>query len=100
MTESDQIPLPEPVKERFLHDPALGILVRDYLYSADQMRAFRAEGVAAAVAAERERCAKLCEELADKYQCAEGREYPELRSDAQAGASACENAIRNTKDQP
>lgn len=47
-----------------------------------------------AVAAERERCASLCEDISDEYQRREGRKYPELRTDAQEGASKCAAAIR------
>ena len=48
----------------------------------------------AAVAAERERCAQLCEDISDEYQRREGMKYPELKTDAQEGASKCAAAIR------
>lgn len=46
------------------------------------------------VAAERESCAKVCEEISDDYMRSESRLYPEMKTDAQAGASDCEAAIR------
>lgn len=45
-------------------------------------------------AAEREACAKVCEEISDDYMRSESRLYPEMKTDAQAGASDCEAAIR------
>lgn len=54
------------------------------------------ERLRAAVAAERERCAQMCEDISDEYQRTEGRRYPELKSDAQTGADACAAAIRRT----
>lgn len=56
------------------------------LFTTDQMRA--------AVAAERERCAKLCEDIGDAYQTSEGHKWPELKTDAQTGAHDCAAAIR------
>ena len=44
--------------------------------------------------ATREATALSCEGIADKYQRTEGMNYPELKSDAQTGASDCEWAIR------
>lgn len=41
-----------------------------------------------------ERCAKVCEYVSDEYQHREGAKYPELRTDAEAGASKCAAAIR------
>lgn len=55
-----------------------------------QMRAYAAQEVAA----ERERCAKLCEDISEEYQRREGRKYPELRTDAEEGANKCAAAIR------
>jgi hypothetical protein len=46
-----------------------------------------------AVAAMRERCAKLCEEIRDRYRRLEGLNYPELKTDAETGASDCMHAI-------
>lgn len=50
----------------------------------------------AALVAEREReaCAQLCEDIEDEYRRNEGGKYPELKSDAQTGASDCAAAIR------
>ncbi len=48
----------------------------------------------AAVTAERERCAQLCEDIGDGYQAREARKWAELRSDAQTGAHDCAAAIR------
>ena len=55
---------------------------------------FTADQLAAAVAAERERAAMVCERIADDYNRREGFNYPELKTDAQAGADECANAIR------
>ena len=41
-----------------------------------------------------ERAAEICERIADEYEKREGLKYPELKSDAQTGASDCEYAIR------
>jgi len=50
---------------------------------------------AALVAAkEREACAQVCEDIEDEYRRNEGGKYPELKSDAQTGASDCAAAIR------
>lgn len=46
-------------------------------------------------AAALEDAAKVCEDVADEYNRSEGGKWPELKSDAQSGASACENAIRS-----
>jgi len=50
----------------------------------------------AALVAEREReaCTKVCEDIEDEYQRTEGMRCPELKSDAQTGASDCAAAIR------
>lgn len=53
------------------------------------MRAFKAARAQAL-----EEAANVCEAIADEYQRTEGRRYPELKSDAEMGASACEAAIR------
>lgn len=53
------------------------------------------ERFAALVAAkEREACAQVCEDIEDEYRRNEGGKYPELKSDAQTGASDCAAAIR------
>ena len=59
-----------------------------------RLETYAAAREAAAVAAERERCAKVCEDISDEYQRSEGRKYPELKSDAESGASKCAAAIR------
>jgi hypothetical protein len=46
------------------------------------------------IAAERERCAKVCDDIGDEYQRREGMKFPELRTDAETGASKCAAAIR------
>ena len=46
-------------------------------------------------AAEREACAKLCEEIEAEYRERESLWYSELRTDAQTGASECANRIRS-----
>ena len=45
-------------------------------------------------AAEREACAKACEEIEDDYRERESLRYAELKTDAQTGASDCAAAIR------
>ena len=56
------------------------------LYTADQL--------AAAVAAERELAAQVCDRIADDYNERERFKYAELRTDAQTGAEECACAIR------
>lgn len=45
-----------------------------------------------------ERAAKVCEEISDEYARTESLRYPELKTDAETGASDCEDAIRALKD--
>lgn len=45
-------------------------------------------------AAERDECAKVCESISDEYHRREGFKYPEMKTDAETGASDCEDAIR------
>ena len=54
--------------------------------SADQLRA--------AVAAEREACAKVCDEISSDYCTRELRRFAELRTDAEIGAGKCAAEIR------
>ena len=61
----------------------------------DALRAFHAEGIAAAVAAERERCAKLCEQTGE----AAAETYGD-GAECLTTAAWCAEAIRNTKAQP
>ncbi len=56
------------------------------LYTASQL--------AAAVAAERERAARVCERIADDYNQRESLKYAELKTDAETGANECGDAIR------
>ena len=58
------------------------------------------ELVAEAVAAEREECAKVCEEIEEKYHRREGKKRPDERSDAETGAGQCADAIRERQEQP
>ena len=50
------------------------------------------------VSAEREACAKVCEEIEDDYRERESFRYVELKTDAQTGASDCAAAIRARGD--
>lgn len=57
--------------------------------------------ISLAKAEEREACALACEAIEDEYQRTESRKYPELKSDAETGASRCAYAIRSrTKEAP
>ena len=49
-------------------------------------------------AAEREACAKVCEEIEDDYRERESLRYAELKTDAQTGASDCAHRIRARGD--
>ena len=49
-------------------------------------------------AAEREACAKSCEEIEDDYRERESLRYAELKTDAQTGASDCAHRIRARGD--
>ena len=62
------------------------------LYTADQL--------AAAVAAERERAAQVCDRIADDYNRREGLKYAELKTDAETGANECAAAIRAGAKEP
>ncbi len=53
-----------------------------------------ASQLAAAVAAERERAARVCERIADDYNQRESLKYAELKTDAETGANECGDAIR------
>ena len=55
---------------------------------------------AAAVAAERERAAMVCERIADAYNRREGLRHPELKTDAETGADECAYAIRAGAKEP
>ena len=67
------------------YDHAIDLDVKA-LYTAEQMEAYRAATL--------EECRAKCEAIANEYARTEGRRYPELKSDAETGASACEAAIR------
>lgn len=45
-----------------------------------------------------EEAAKACDEISDKYYQDEHRRFPELKTDAEAGADDCANRIRALKD--
>ena len=45
-------------------------------------------------AAEREECAKVCEDIEEAYQRQESIRYPALRTDAETGSGECAAAIR------
>lgn len=40
------------------------------------------------------KAAEICERISDEYHDREGAKYPELKTDAETGASDCESAIR------
>ncbi len=62
----DLPPLPEPYTEQVVEYTGIAVnrVDRFPLYTADQMRAYGDARAAAAVARERERCAKACDEHA------------------------------------
>ena len=105
-TPPDLGPLPEPVA----HVHSDGHLCQDkafnntgwpvYFMTPEQVEAERQRCYMLGVAAERERCAKLCEDISDDYQRREGHRYPELRSDAESGANNCAEAIRAIPSAP
>ena len=43
--------------------------------------------------------AEICEHISDEYREREGRRYPELKTDAESGASDCESSIRARADE-
>lgn len=59
-----------------------------------------ADQLAAAVAAERERAARVCERIADDYNQRESLKYAELKTDAETGANECADAIRAGAKEP
>lgn len=57
--------------------------------------------ISLAKAEEREAFALVCEAIEDDYQRTESRKWPELKSDAEAGANRCAYDIRaRTKEAP
>lgn len=66
----------------------------DSIVGIDQVLMF----AALVAAAEREACAKVCEEIEDYYQEHESLRYAELKTDAQTGASDCAHRIRARGD--
>ena len=64
------------------------------LFTAPLYLAPPAQQLQQAVARAVEECAAICEGIEDRYQETEGHKYPELKSDAQTGASDCAAAIR------
>ena len=61
---------------------------------------FTAPQLAAAVAQERERAARVCERIADDYNQREGLKCAELKTDAETGANECADAIRAGAKEP
>ena len=59
-----------------------------------------ASQLAAAVAAERERAAQVCDRIAYDYNEREGFKYAELKTDAATGANECADAIRAGAKEP
>jgi hypothetical protein len=51
-------------------------------------------GYKAGAAAEREACAKVCEDIEEAYQRQESMRHPALRTDAETGSGECADAIR------
>lgn len=95
MTPSEVIRLAHEAGLVLMCDMADGY-IRDGKYT-DQL----ARLISLAKAEEREACALVCEGIEDDYQRAEGHKYPELKNDAETGASRCAYAIRaRTKEAP
>ncbi len=63
------------------------------LYGFAPSRPLR-ELLEAAVRAEREACAKVCEDIEEAYRRQESIRYPALRTDAETGSEECAAAIR------
>lgn len=59
--------------------------------STPVLNKYRAEGMRMA--------AEICEHISDEYREREGRRYPELKTDAESGASDCESSIRARADE-
>ncbi len=59
--------------------------------STPVLNKYRAEGMRVA--------AEICEHISDEYREREGRRYPELKTDAETGASDCESSIRARADE-
>ena len=70
------------------------VFATDQSYRTAELFAF-ADAVRSA---EREACAKVCEEIEDDYRKRESLRYAELRTDAQTGASDCAHRIRARGD--
>lgn len=64
-------------------------------FSHDQMTAYATEAERMGFMRGLEAARAECERIEDEYQRREGGRYPELKSDAQTGASDCEYAIRS-----
>ena len=90
MTDHELGPLPEPAFRLMWVNGAYKVTKPNIgdtdVYTADQLRA--------AVAAEREACAKVCESIVDEYTRLNSRRAPGLRFEAEVGAMKCESAIR------
>jgi hypothetical protein len=63
------------------------------LYAAKTSR-FLERFAALVAAAEREACAKVCEDIEEAYQRQESMRHPALRTDAETGSGECAAAIR------
>lgn len=62
-------------------------------YDWHLLRAAYQAGHAVGVAAERERCATVCERIGDEYAESDRFKYPEMKMDAESGARSCAYAI-------
>lgn len=75
--------------------PDVGLVVGDYLsvWTQSDWETWQASRINYR-ASVLEEAAMACEDISDEYGDREGGKWPELKSDAQSGAKACENAIR------
>jgi hypothetical protein len=85
---SDLPPLPEPDTHCWDDDSLCDV----WSYSADQMHAY----AAAALAAERERCAKLCDDVARSAYELDGRHSSAHTEGKGDGAAECAALIRSS----
>jgi carboxypeptidase C (cathepsin A) len=60
----------------------------------DRLVEMLAPFAALVAAAEREACAKVCEDIEEAYRRQESIRYPALRTDAETGSEECAAAIR------
>ena len=78
----DHIELPYEIGERCAYRKPLSLPD----LATPVLNKYRAEGMRMA--------AEICEHISDEYREREGRRYPELKTDAESGASDCESSIR------